>query len=66
MGVLAAVASKIAATETNIDHVSLDERDTDASSLVFELQVRDRQHLARVIRTIRSMPDVLRVVRTLT
>jgi GTP diphosphokinase / guanosine-3',5'-bis(diphosphate) 3'-diphosphatase len=66
MGVLAAVASRIAATETNIDHVSLEERDSDASSLVFELQVRDRPHLARVIRTIRGMPNVLRVVRTLT
>jgi hypothetical protein len=27
--------------------------------------VRDRRHLARVIRTIRRMPDVLRVFRTL-
>jgi (p)ppGpp synthase/HD superfamily hydrolase len=30
-----------------------------------ELQVRDRKHLARIIRTIRRMPDVLRVYRTL-
>jgi len=30
-----------------------------------QFQVRDRKHLARVIRTIRSMPDVRRVTRTL-
>lgn len=65
MGVLAAIAASIAGTETNIDHVSLVERDTDTSALIFELQVRNRKHLARVMRTIRNMPDVLRVHRTL-
>ncbi len=65
MGVLAAVAASIAGTETNIDHVSLDERDVDTSTLIFELRVRDRKHLARVMRTIRNMPDVLRVIRTI-
>ncbi|HEX4151251.1 MAG TPA: bifunctional GTP diphosphokinase/guanosine-3',5'-bis pyrophosphate 3'-pyrophosphohydrolase [Steroidobacteraceae bacterium] len=65
VGVLAAVASSIAGTETNIDQVSLEERDVNSSSLKFQLQVRDRKHLARVIRTIRRMPDVQRVYRTL-
>jgi len=65
MGVLAAVAASIAGTETNIDHVSLVERDVDTSTLIFELQVRNRKHLARVMRTIRTMPDVLRVHRTI-
>jgi GTP diphosphokinase / guanosine-3',5'-bis(diphosphate) 3'-diphosphatase len=66
VGVLAAVASNIAGTETNIDQVSLEERDVNSSSLRFQLQVRDRKHLAKVIRTIRRMPDVQRVFRTLT
>ncbi len=65
VGVLAAVASSIAGTETNIDQVSLQERDVDSSSLKFQVQVRDRKHLARVIRTVRRMPDVQRVSRTL-
>jgi len=65
VGVLAAVASSIAGTETNIDQVSLEERDVNSSSLRFQLQVRDRKHLAQVIRTIRRMPDVQRVFRTL-
>jgi GTP diphosphokinase / guanosine-3',5'-bis(diphosphate) 3'-diphosphatase len=65
VGVLAAVASSIAGTETNIDQVSLEERDGNNSSLKFQLQVRDRKHLARVVRTIRRMPDVQRVFRTL-
>ncbi|MGH8150859.1 MAG: RelA/SpoT family protein [Steroidobacteraceae bacterium] len=65
MGMLAAVAAGIASTETNIDHVSVDERDLNTSTLMFELKVRDRKQLARIIRTIRRMPEVLRVARTI-
>jgi len=63
LGVLAAVAANISATETNIEHVSVAERDGDTSSLTFQLQVKDRTHLKRVMRSIDSMPDVLRVSR---
>jgi GTP diphosphokinase / guanosine-3',5'-bis(diphosphate) 3'-diphosphatase len=65
MGILAAVAAAIAATETNIERVSVEERESETSVLDFELRVRDRAQLAVVIRTIRRMPDILRVTRTL-
>ncbi|MGA2187490.1 MAG: bifunctional (p)ppGpp synthetase/guanosine-3',5'-bis(diphosphate) 3'-pyrophosphohydrolase [Steroidobacteraceae bacterium] len=65
VGVLAAVASSIAETETNIDQVQLEERDVSNSWLRIQLQVRDRKHLAQVIKTVRRMPDVQRVFRTL-
>src|ERR1700693_3011092 len=65
VGVLAAVASSIAEAETNIDQVQLEERDVSNSWLRILLQVRDRHHLAQVIKTIRHMPDVQRVFRTL-
>jgi guanosine-3',5'-bis(diphosphate) 3'-pyrophosphohydrolase len=65
VGVLAAVASSIAGMETNIDQVQLEERDSSNSWLRIQLQVRDRHHLAQVIKTIRRMPDVQRVFRTL-
>jgi GTP diphosphokinase / guanosine-3',5'-bis(diphosphate) 3'-diphosphatase len=64
-GVLAAVAAAIASTETNIHHVSIEEQEGDASILTFELKVRDRKHLARVMRVIRRMPDVTRVSRSI-
>jgi GTP diphosphokinase / guanosine-3',5'-bis(diphosphate) 3'-diphosphatase len=64
-GVLAAVAAAIASTETNIDHVSIDEQDSDTAVLTFELRVRDRRHLARLVRVIRRMADVTRVTRTI-
>ena len=62
MGLLAEMAAGIAATQCNIDQVSV-ETDGDAVTLVFLLAVRDRDHLARVIRSIRSLPDVERVSR---
>lgn len=65
MGALAAIASNIASTDTNIEHVMVDERDGDASTLVFELQVRNRKQLASVIKNLRKMPEVLRVARVL-
>jgi RelA/SpoT family (p)ppGpp synthetase len=65
MGVLAQVAAAIADTQTNIDHVSLIGHEGDTSTLNLELQVRDRKQLARVMRVIRNMPDVLKVTRTL-
>ena len=65
MGVLAQVAAAISGTQTNIDRVSLVERDSDSSTLTFELLVHDRRHLARVIRAVRSMPEVMKLARTL-
>jgi GTP diphosphokinase / guanosine-3',5'-bis(diphosphate) 3'-diphosphatase len=65
MGALAAIASNIAATNTNIEHVAVDERDGDASTLIFDLQVRNRKHLAGVIKNLRKMPEVMKVTRVL-
>jgi GTP diphosphokinase / guanosine-3',5'-bis(diphosphate) 3'-diphosphatase len=65
MGVLAAVAAAISGNDTNIERVAVEERDSDTSALVFEIRVRDRKHLARIVRVIRRMPEVLRVSRTI-
>jgi guanosine-3',5'-bis(diphosphate) 3'-pyrophosphohydrolase len=64
-GMLAAVAAAIANLETNIDRVAIEEHGSDAVVLTFELRVRDRKHLARIVRVIRRMPDVVRVTRSL-
>ena len=43
----------------------MDSSQGDQSTIQFEIQVRDRAHLARLIRAIRSMPDVMKVERSL-
>ncbi|WP_346765472.1 bifunctional (p)ppGpp synthetase/guanosine-3',5'-bis(diphosphate) 3'-pyrophosphohydrolase [Thioalkalivibrio sp. XN8] len=64
LGVLAAVAANISSTQTNIEHVQVVERDGDSSSLIFLLQVDGRDQLERVLRSIRTMAEVLSVART--
>jgi guanosine-3',5'-bis(diphosphate) 3'-pyrophosphohydrolase len=63
VGLLAEVAGRISATRTNIEHVRVD-RDGDASALSFRLKVRDRRQLAQVVRSIRTIPGVVRVSRS--
>jgi guanosine-3',5'-bis(diphosphate) 3'-pyrophosphohydrolase len=65
IGMLASISSAIAGTSTNIGDAKVEVRDGDVSLFRFEVEVKDRKHLARVVRTIRQMPDVLRVSRHL-
>ena len=62
-GVLAKLASSIAHLETNIVNVSMDDDGTTTTSLYFTLQVKDRIHLARILRALRRIPEVLRIHR---
>ena len=63
-GVLATVAAAIADTGSNIEHVNLQERDGETSVLTFVFAVRDRTHLAKLLRRIRSLPQVMRIQRS--
>ncbi len=62
-GVLAEVAAVIADSESNIEEVSVDSRLEDISSMRFLLQVKNRVHLARIVRNVRKMANVIRVSR---
>ena len=62
-GVLAEVAAVIADTESNIEEVSVVNRHPDISAMTFLLQVKDRVHLARIIRNVRKMQNVHKVSR---
>jgi len=62
-GVLAEVAATIADSNSNIEQVSVLGRHEDCSMLSFLLQVRDRTHLAQIMRNVRKMPNVIRVSR---
>ena len=62
-GVLAEVAATIGDAGSNIEQVSVLGRHEDCSVLSFLLQVRDRTHLAQIMRGVRNMPSVIRVVR---
>jgi GTP diphosphokinase / guanosine-3',5'-bis(diphosphate) 3'-diphosphatase len=52
-GVLATVAAAIAAADSNIENVEYVERDASAATLLFAMEVKNRKHLADVIRRVR-------------
>ena len=63
-GLLARVAAAIAEEGSNIAGVNLDEAQGTATiNMRFILNVRDRIHLAAIIKAIRRLPDVHKVVR---
>ncbi len=62
-GVLAQVAAAIAETKANIDNVEYQERDLASAVIVFLLNVRDRKHIADVIRRVRRLPVAVGVQR---
>jgi len=63
-GVLAEVASAVASAEADITHIDMgDERAAQTSELRLLLSVRDRLHLAEVMRTLKRQGSVLRVSR---
>ena len=63
-GVLAQVASAIAESGSNIEHVSMDaDPERLFTVLRFTIQVSHRNHLASVMRGMRHIPEVTRIVR---
>ena len=62
-GVLAKVASEIADAGSNIDSITMDEDRSLYTTMLFVLEVANRQHLARVMRSLRRLPDVVKLVR---
>lgn len=64
-GMLAKIASGIAESGSNIDSVSVEEADGSAyANLYFTVQVKNRVHLAELMRGLRKIPDVVRINRT--
>jgi RelA/SpoT family (p)ppGpp synthetase len=62
-GVLASVAAAISEQDANIDTVSFDDRDGQFTAMDFTIEVRDRVHLARILRRIRALEAVVRINR---
>ncbi len=62
-GVLAALAAQIADQESNIENVNIEERDTQTTTITFTLTVKGRDHLARIMRHLRQVPEVVRIQR---
>ena len=62
-GALAIVASAIAEMGANIINVSMEERDGMYSSISLTVTLKNRQHLARIMRRLRALQMVGRIIR---
>jgi len=62
-GVLAELASTISRSEANIEDVRVRDKDGRYSEVRIIITVRDRQHLAQVLKRIRALESTIRVLR---
>src|SRR3954468_24991992 len=62
-GVLARVASRIAEAASNIDSITTEDDRGLFTTMHMVLEVANRQHLARVMRALRRLPDVKKITR---
>ncbi|MFT6217971.1 MAG: RelA/SpoT family (p)ppGpp synthetase [Cycloclasticus pugetii] len=62
-GVLAEIASILSSYDCNIENIKIASRSADASSDVFTITVRDRKHLARVMRRLHALASVIKIAR---
>jgi GTP diphosphokinase / guanosine-3',5'-bis(diphosphate) 3'-diphosphatase len=64
-GVLASIAAEISGADSSIENVQMAEKvDTRASDMRFLITVKNRVHLARIMRRLRALPVVAGVMRT--
>ena len=62
-GTLATIAAAVADANANIEDVTISERNERNTNIRFVITVRDRKHLADVIRAVRGVKTVVRVAR---
>lgn len=62
-GVLAHLTQRIAKANTNIDNIKVENRDKEHCIVHFTLSVKNRKHLAKVIRLLRPYKNIVKIMR---
>ena len=62
-GMIAVLASTITNADASIERISMVERDARISTVTLTLGVKDRVHLAHVIRRIRTIKGITKIIR---
>ena len=62
-GVLGRIAAEVSAADANIAHITTQDDAAATVMLHFTIQVADREHLAKVFRYLRRVPQVQRILR---
>ena len=62
-GILAIVALAVSDAEGNVEDIVVKDRDGLNYSVVFTLLVKNRWHLASIMRSLRQVPEIIKIVR---
>jgi RelA/SpoT family (p)ppGpp synthetase len=62
-GLLARTATVISDCKADIENVFMEDRDGFSMNLLYQLKVNDRNHLAKIMRRLRRISNVMRIVR---
>ena len=62
-GVLAILALAVSDADANIDDISVNIRELDYYRVNFKMLVKNRKHLARVLKNLRAVPQVKKIIR---
>ena len=62
-GLLSRVTGEIGSADSNIVQVTMDDETGSQASIRFTVEVKDRQHIARILRQLRRVPGVKRIER---
>jgi (p)ppGpp synthase/HD superfamily hydrolase len=62
-GVLARSATVISDEGANIENVEVEDRDGLSNSISYQITVRNRNHLAKIIKRLRKLPNVMSIQR---
>ncbi len=63
-GILAEIAAEVTAADAGVDSIKVDERNAEVSTMIMGVTVRDRTHLARLMRRLRNVAAVINLART--
>jgi guanosine-3',5'-bis(diphosphate) 3'-pyrophosphohydrolase len=63
-GVIAELAATLTDTDANIENINVEERSANVTSMLVSIGVRDRTHLARVMRRVRAIGATLSIARS--
>jgi len=63
-GVIAELAATLTDTDANIENINVEERSANVTSVVVTIGVRNRKHLARVMRRVRAIGTTLSISRS--
>ena len=62
-GILAEIAAEVTAADAGVDNINVEERNAEVSTMVIGVTVKNRSHLARVMRRLRNVQAVINLSR---